>query len=250
MLSEFSEFSYGFALTYELCKKHRNRLTVAPVLPSLRKEGKKGGGYDLKLEPGFPLFLQFKVSDFLYGPNASERHQFNGDYYRFKMKTAVGLCQHQSLWTLDGDAANTVLYAAPAFTANHDLDRFFLGGSVEKGSAFFAPRDIGRLGDGAPHCVAFRPQDNFGWVFSEPKKIESLVSDDGLLAMLIGKFKDVHPITPSDDYFNALCQQISEVAEFNEPHDFRHLPDSPFLRTGALCRVAVGAELFWFSPTD
>jgi hypothetical protein len=62
---DFPEFSYGFALTREICERWKRGLKVAPVFPSLIQEGRTGGGYDVLLEPGFPLFLQFKISQYM-----------------------------------------------------------------------------------------------------------------------------------------------------------------------------------------
>ena len=49
MEPEFSEFSYGYALTDELIHWNGTKLKAAPVFPSLYDEG-AGKGYDLKLD--------------------------------------------------------------------------------------------------------------------------------------------------------------------------------------------------------
>jgi hypothetical protein len=48
-----------------ICERWKRGLKVAPVFPSLIQEGRTGGGYDVLLEPGFPLFLQFKISQYM-----------------------------------------------------------------------------------------------------------------------------------------------------------------------------------------
>ena len=59
---EFSEFSYGFALTDSLLAIIAERIGTAPVFPSLIQEGKAGGGYDVKIPAlPVPIFLQFKI---------------------------------------------------------------------------------------------------------------------------------------------------------------------------------------------
>ena len=59
MTPEFSEFTYGFALTNEILSWES--LRTVPIFPSLIEEGKKGGGYDVRIDiPAVPLFLQFK----------------------------------------------------------------------------------------------------------------------------------------------------------------------------------------------
>jgi hypothetical protein len=68
MRSGFSEFSYGYAVTEALIYDIGTSIKAAPVFPSLIEEGKQGGGYDLRLDrPGQPLFLQFKLSDYMQG---------------------------------------------------------------------------------------------------------------------------------------------------------------------------------------
>jgi hypothetical protein len=63
-----SEFSYGYALTEEIVSYHRHKMKVAPVFPSLYKEGKDGYGYDVSIDVlGIPIFLQFKLSDYMKG---------------------------------------------------------------------------------------------------------------------------------------------------------------------------------------
>lgn len=60
---DFSEFSYGYCVTDDLINGRGMAVKAAPVFPSLIQEGKKDGGYDVRLErPGLPLFLQFKLA--------------------------------------------------------------------------------------------------------------------------------------------------------------------------------------------
>ena len=57
MEANFSEFSYGYAITEELAGGKVGRLLGAPIFPSLYNEGQSGGGYDVQLPlQGAPLF--------------------------------------------------------------------------------------------------------------------------------------------------------------------------------------------------
>jgi hypothetical protein len=72
MPAEFSEFSYGFAVTNELINGYRTPLVAAPVFPSLIEEGRTGVA-DVRLDrPGIPLFLQFKLPDCMLRNSARE----------------------------------------------------------------------------------------------------------------------------------------------------------------------------------
>ncbi len=59
MKPEMSEFSYGFAFTNELITAPGAHVVAAPEFPSLQKEGKPGGGYDVKIPFGSPRFVQY-----------------------------------------------------------------------------------------------------------------------------------------------------------------------------------------------
>ncbi len=59
MKPEMSQFSYGFAFTNELITAPGVHVVAAPEFPSLQKEGKPGGGYDVKIPFGSPRFVQY-----------------------------------------------------------------------------------------------------------------------------------------------------------------------------------------------
>src|SRR5579863_6114902 len=120
MTPEISEFSYGFALTNEIVGWAS--LKAAPIFPSLIEEGKKGGGYDVKLDmPGVPLYLQFKRADCMTRRSAREirKHEalLSVPFYRFSITESGKSDQHTLLLALD-DGTNEVFYAAPRF---HEL---------------------------------------------------------------------------------------------------------------------------------
>ena len=80
MKPKFSEFSYGYAVTEELIKS--GEVTAPPEFPSLYAEGQLGGGYDVKISFGIPIFLQFKLSDYLSRSSAKEFKTIGGPYCR------------------------------------------------------------------------------------------------------------------------------------------------------------------------
>ena len=53
MKETFSEFSFGFAYTFELTTLWKTNLVESPILPSLIEEGKVGGGFDVALDTSF-----------------------------------------------------------------------------------------------------------------------------------------------------------------------------------------------------
>ncbi|MBI2166502.1 MAG: hypothetical protein HYU29_08915 [Chloroflexi bacterium] len=71
MDSHISEFSYGYALTSELIALFSLKPVGAPEFATQNAEGKKGGGWDVKLS-GLPVYLQFKRADHIVRQSAQE----------------------------------------------------------------------------------------------------------------------------------------------------------------------------------
>jgi hypothetical protein len=173
MTPEISEFSYGFALTNEIVAWAP--LKIAPVFPSLIEEGKKGGGYDLKLDmPGVPLYLQFKRSYRMTRRSAKEIKQYKKPlsipFHRFHITDSGTSDQHMMLLELD-DETSHVYYAAPRFDRTAEINAAWAGKAVAERSIFVRPQAIGELND-EPHHVAF--DVHRAYICSEPKPIDAL----------------------------------------------------------------------------
>jgi hypothetical protein len=66
MKPEFSEFSFGYALTENARHAGLGDFTAAPIFSSTVAEGRAGGGYDVELTfNGVPMLLQFKIPEVL-----------------------------------------------------------------------------------------------------------------------------------------------------------------------------------------
>jgi hypothetical protein len=176
MTPEISEFSYGFALTNEIVGW--TPLKAAPIFPSLIEEGKKGGGYDVRLAfPGAALYLQFKRAHCMVRGTAMEIRQHHLGitipFHRFYITESGKSDQHQMLLELD-DGMSAVFYVAPRFHRMDEINAAWASNAVASRSIFVAPRSIGEL-DTATHHVAYDLQRTF--ICSEPKAIESLSSE-------------------------------------------------------------------------
>jgi hypothetical protein len=175
---EISEFSYGFALTNELVGW--TALKAAPVFPSLIEEGKKGGGYDVKLDaPGKPLFLQFKRAHCMKRRSAKEISAYGLDlepwFYRFAITERKVSFQHTSLYELD-DGSNLVFYVAPRFHTLDEINSAWEQQRVAQRSIFVSPREIGLIDDDEAHTVSY---DLWRTYFcSEPREIKALTVAD------------------------------------------------------------------------
>lgn len=179
MRPEFSEFSYGFALTQEICDLFPERL-FAPAFPSLLAEGQLGGGYDVFI-PEAAIFLQFKVSDRLTTRAAKESGLLNVPYYRAHLHRRNHSDQHELLLQLE-NSVKLVFYIAPAFASSFELNQHYSARTVARESTFFTPSEIGPLTDDAHHYVVFATADGGTHFCSEPRQIRA-VTIDHILAM-------------------------------------------------------------------
>lgn len=153
MKPDISEFSYGYAVTEELIKKFKAIIVGAPIFPSLYEEGKKGG-YDVAVPiVGRAIFLQFKLSDYLYKLSAKESDKLNVPYYRMHLRPLKHSKQHELLRKLESNG-ELVFYIAPEFHLPEELNDAYLNQQVLNRSAAFSPNNIGKLDD-QDHYVVF-----------------------------------------------------------------------------------------------
>jgi len=173
MKPDISEFSYGYAATEELVTAHKALVVGAPTFPSLYEEGTKGG-YDVQIPlTGSPVFLQFKLADFLSKKSAKEFKSGLMDlpYYRMHLRPLKHSNQHKLLLDLEAEG-EMVFYIAPRFHLPHDLNFHYLSRTVINHSAAFRPADIGELPDGDEHYVIFAKSSDIAYrCSSQPKKI-------------------------------------------------------------------------------
>jgi hypothetical protein len=150
-----SEFSYGYALKGELARSALGALTAAPIFPSLIREGRAGGGFDVQIPAqGFPAYLQFKLSDYLRTAKAREWNIWQRPYERIHLHSRRKSNQHRLLIDLETSGKN-VFYVAPCFYSLDELNSAYLGNNVFSKTAFFSPIDIGPLPDEQEQYVAF-----------------------------------------------------------------------------------------------
>lgn len=170
----FSEFSYGYALTEELVYWSGSAITASPVFPSLREEGEEGGGYDVKIpQYGSFLFLQFKLSEYMLGRrNTKEVKQgrFKGLFYRISIRSSRYSKQHESLLKLEA-LGESVYYVAPVFHEAKDFHLGYIKGDIAKKSIFIPPQQIGEFNDEQPHYVSFQNPNDTIYKLSEPVEI-------------------------------------------------------------------------------
>jgi hypothetical protein len=173
MHPDISEFSYGYALTETLINASPIPVRAAPVFPSLIQEGKKGGGYDVKVPfAGIPIFLQFKLSHCMVKKTAHEASigLLSIPFYRMHLRPTKHSQQHPMLLDLEGSRA-AVFYAAPKFHEPEELNRAYISKSVVGKSLFVRPSAIGALPDDNDHHLAFRAGGGRVYLFSKEPRV-------------------------------------------------------------------------------
>jgi len=170
----FSEFSYGYALTEELVYWSGSAITASPVFPSLKEEGQEGKGYDVQI-PQYSsfLFLQFKLSEYMVGRrNTKEVKQgkFEGPFYRISIRSNKYSKQHESLFKLEA-LGESVYYVAPVFHEAKHFHSGYINGDIAKNSIFIPPHQIGEFNDEKQHYVSFKNTNDTIYKLSEPVEI-------------------------------------------------------------------------------
>lgn len=212
MKPDISEFSYGYALTREIVQKCSTGLTGAPVFPSLIAEGYLG--YDLELPiVGNPVFLQFKLSDYMVRSTAEGADKVPIPHYRMHLRPLKHSKQHELLLALE-KKGRKVFYAAPEFHSSEDLNEAYLRNEMIERSAFFRPRAIGKLPNEHEHFVCFNVGARHGYLCSEPIKVE-MESTDSVSKMLFGQGIDgITPQLSARVYLERVADElVSEWAE-------------------------------------
>ncbi len=179
MRPEFSEFSFGYALTEALVNGQQH--IVRPTFPTQRQE--RSVGYDLRLDrPGSPIFLQFKLCQGMTRRSARE-YAYHGlpldfPFLRMPLMPSRLSPQHDRLLKLES-RGETVYYAAPRFFRDDDFAAHYGNQGILSHSAFIRPGAIGALPDDTDHHVSFDCDARHGWFLSEPAPIEPILDGEG-----------------------------------------------------------------------
>jgi hypothetical protein len=252
MKSQFSEFTYGYALVEEMSRDYR--FSAVPIFPSLIEEGRTGG-YDVGLNiRGMPFFLQFKRSDYLSRSNSKYNNSFHSPYYRFNLHALRHSRQHNLLLHLER-SGNPVFYVAPKFHENTELHDNYFNSNVASESIWIAPTEIGNLPDDDEHSVCFNHSESQVYFCSEPKPLKhSLRYKKDTLDRYFSDFRE------RDGYrkfhresWSELYSQMEHVFKTHDQAGFKKL--SSFIvkeedivrKTAKLARLAFGADMLVYT---
>ena len=271
-MSDFSEFSYGYAVTEAIAEFFRPTLVAAPVLPSLIEEASLG--YDLKMTvKGVPFFVQFKTCEERVRGNAKAAREglLPVPHYVYLLRTSGKSCQHEHLLKLEKEYPGGVVYVAPAFVRADELDRCYLDRQIPDKSYCFAPLSIGPFHDRKPHHIAFRETGK--WVkMSRPTPGEESTTFRSFLDRIREQQRTVsleplgthlshldavlrEPVTPSrhrEDQRRHFEGREVERCDFErrkrERGEFGQReggPASPFAHLLSTLRIHIGCEMYF-----
>lgn len=178
MRPDFSEFSFGFAITAELLHGYHMPIHGYPIFPNLVEEARLG--YDVKLDqPGTPMFLQFKLAEAMTRRSAIEIRDHNlpltPTFYRIKLWSWTQSRQHQLLLDLD-QSPNQVFYVAPRFYTAARFSQSYTSRTMINNSAFVTPSSVGPLQDSETHHIVYDELATRGWSLSEPRRIKEVLT--------------------------------------------------------------------------
>src|SRR5215471_5023779 len=165
MKRKVSECSYGFVLTHDLVNAYGYLPTDSPQ--GSRKKKKKDAVDDADNTPrGYPLFLQFKASEYMKRRDAGESKLVGLPYFRFALHRKTQSNQHQMLIELEKKGC-AVLYATPKLHEALNLNSAFFDRQVVASSLFVNPGEIGELPANRPHRVVFSGRSEDVYVCSK-----------------------------------------------------------------------------------
>ncbi|MGD8623765.1 MAG: hypothetical protein PVF47_12290 [Anaerolineae bacterium] len=201
MKPEFSEFSYGFALSYEVMNALQPGVVGAPLFPSLRAQA--GTGTDVEFAPaGCPLFLQFKLAAYMKTARAKQWATYGGPYFRVVIPGRTRSNQHNLLRELSR-VEPEVYYAAPAFYRQIEFNQAFVNDEILFQSRFIALRHLPDLADDREHYLTYcHGVPGFAWHSGDGQPIPTAISGQAWLGHLRAVLAEPRPL--GRDYFLGL----------------------------------------------
>ncbi len=198
MEPKFSEFTFGFGISYEIETMAHKYSLSAPILPSLKREKEHPWDINFSLQ-GVSLFLQFKLSEyFKRSYRAVGWNLFHHEFYRFDVYPHPTSPQHNRMIDLAATEPH-VYYCAPLFYLEEDINSHFVAGTMLDSTVLVPTRGLQKLavGDYQQHYIGYDDSLN-GYFLSEPQRLKEVFRARQLIQTLIESRKIVtrgQPIT-------------------------------------------------------
>ena len=153
-------------------------------------------GYDVRLGyRGLPIYLQFKLSDWLSRGRAKYLRYYRRPYYRIPIASRRRSNQHNLLKDLADAGEEHIYYVAPLFHRLEEFNDAYVANQMTQRSNWFPLHGLPRLVDDEEHDVTFNDSSSFNWHtlegehYLEGKRIDLDVSAGRLLATVQGDFE-------------------------------------------------------------
>ena len=213
MKAQFSEFSYGFAYTDALIRRIGG-ISAAPVFPSLRDEATKG--WDVRLNyPGYPVFLQFKLSDRLERTYAKYWPYYRRPYFRVDITPLTRSRQHNLLKKLADSGVGRVSYEAPLFYQTREFDDAYTSDNIIDRSISIPVSKLEYLTDNEVHHITFIGPSNPSWHTDEHHLEGLLIEGDFSAQQTYERIQEMfsHGDIPTRDaeYFTELHRTLVNI---------------------------------------
>ncbi|MBL8172407.1 MAG: hypothetical protein JNJ50_29880 [Acidobacteria bacterium] len=210
MKRKISEFSYGFVLTHELVHVY-DCWQVAATVVRASEAKKKGKQQEIGLSlRGYPLFLQFKLSEYMQRRYAAESKVAGLPYFRFELPRRSQSNQHRLLMELE-KRGNAVFYVAPLFHEAASLNSAFFDRQIVAQSVFISPGDISELPDSKLHRVVYSRKTPDVHFCSKPRKLEHVIQGETFSDAIKELLKDREPQLLDDNFFEQLSVQMLSI---------------------------------------
>ncbi len=215
MKRKVSEFSYGFVLTHELVNAYGYLPTDLPQPLRQRKKKKDDGEDKTKNTPsGYPLFLQFKASEYMKRRNAGESKLVGLPYFRFALHRKTQSNQHQLLIELE-KRGSAVFYATPKIHEAVNLNGAFFDRQVVALSLFVSPGEIGELTDNQSHRVVFSNRADDVYLCSKPRMLDRVIHGAAFAESIQQAVSEMEPQSLDDEFFHQLAGDMVSLVSPN-----------------------------------
>jgi hypothetical protein len=193
--SEITEISYSTALTFELVTKYGFLTLGAPTFPSLRKEAI----YKIQAKRAvLPLFVQYKLGEYIIGTAASLKGYWGTPYFRFLLHPKNKIQRHELLYRLQG-MDHLVYYATPEFHSMSGLFEALMNTTVLANSTFWPPQAIGALKNAERYTIAYKRDTSYGVLRPGNIKIDGALKGEALLGVIKARF-DTNQLGTFDEH--------------------------------------------------
>lgn len=246
MRPEFNERSYEFAFTENFMRLKSHGKPYVPHFLSQRREHRSG--YDMRV--GFkrgkwrPYFFQFKMPELMRTASSREMRRYGANvvppYYRMNLYPKDSYNQQNILAKLEMKNRNRVFYAVPEFHRYADLNKYYNKKAIVKNSALFSPLDIHRrknLSRNERHTIAYNANARFGYLCSEPKRLNKYDLKEVLVEGQREDHKEgqspeekmkkliesaLFSLKVDEDYFMSEVHKYAKGKDHNESTEYTH----------------------------